>query len=283
MVSTTPLSIAHATLADALLPVVTAAARIQMRYFRSGTAVVTKADATPVTAADHESELLIIASLCAIAPGVPIVAEEAVAAGDTPKIARKAGAEFFLVDPLDGTREFINGRPEFTINIALVRDGVPRFGVIYAPALGVLYATLGDNQAVEVPLQADAPPRRLSELKTLAIHTRPPPATGLVAVASRSNNSPGTDAFLGQYKIAGRTAAGSSIKFCVVAKGDADIYPRVGPTCEWDIAAGHAILAAAGGTVTQLDGQALCYGNHAQKFCNPDFVAWGRGPIAPQH
>ena len=283
MSSATSLSIAHADLADKLLPAVMAAARVQMRYFRAGTAVSTKADTTPVTAADQEAEVLILAALAAIAPAVPVVAEELVASGVIPQLVSQKGAEFFLVDPLDGTREFINGRLEFTINVALVRDGVPRFGLIYAPAVGVLYATLGDGHAAEAQLAPDQTPQRISDLQPVAIHARPPPASGLVAVASRSNNSPGTDAFLGQYTIASRTAAGSSIKFCVVAKGEADIYPRVGPTCEWDTAAGHAILAAAGGSVTQLDGQPMRYGNHARNFRNPDFVAWGRGPIKPKH
>ncbi len=277
------LSLSHARLADALLPAVLDAACIQMRYFRAGTAVQTKSDATPVTVADQESEAVLLAALARLAPGVPVVAEEAAAAGRVPNLAGSGMAELFLVDPLDGTREFIADRPEFTINIALVRQGVARFGLIYAPAQGVLYATLNDSQAVELSIAPDADARRFAELRTHEIRSRAAPVAGLVAVASRSHGSAGTDAFLGQYTIAQRTGAGSSLKFCVVAKGAADIYPRVGQTMEWDTAAGQAILTAAGGSVTTLDGAPLHYGKHAQGFRNPDYVAWGRGPLPPQH
>ena len=282
MTAITPLSIEHYLLADALLPAVMTAARVQMRYFRAGTAVITKADATPVTAADQESETIILAALATLAPRVPVIAEEAMAAGQMAVTGSGPGAELFLVDPLDGTREFIANRPEFTINIALVRDGVPRFGIIYAPALGVLYATLGEDQAIEAQVLPDAEVTRFADLATARIRSRAAPADGLVAVASRSHGSQATDAFLGQYKIARRTAAGSSLKFCVVAKGEADIYPRCGPTCEWDTAAGQAILSVAGGCVTTLDGVPLVYGKRDQKFRNPDYVAWGRGPLKPE-
>jgi 3'(2'), 5'-bisphosphate nucleotidase len=123
----------------------------------------------------------------------------------------------------------------------------------------------------------------MSDLTTREIRSRAAPPEGMVAVASRSHGSAGTDAFLGQYKIQRRTAAGSSLKFCLVAKGEADIYPRVGRTCEWDTAAGQAILQSAGGSVTRLDGEPMLYGNSAARFCNPDYVAWGRGPVPPQH
>ena len=272
-----------AHLVDALLPAVLAAARVQMHYFRVGCAVLTKTDASPVTAADHESEALILQALAHHMPGVPVIAEEAAAAGHLPSINQTPDLEFFLVDPLDGTREFVNGRPEFTINIALVRAGIPRFGLIYVPATGQLFATLGNHHAIEAHIDATQTAPRLADLNARHIQTRRPPSSGLVAVASRSNHAPGADAFLGQYTVIQRTSAGSSLKFCLVAQGAADIYPRVGPTCEWDTAAGHAIVSAAGGSVTQLDGQPLVYGNAAAKFLNPDFVAWGRQPLAPQH
>ncbi len=276
-----PLSIAHADLTDALLPAVMEAARLQLRYFCCNTMVHTKADASPVTMADHESEAILLAALAAIAPAVPVVAEESAAGGHVPDLSGGEGA-FFLVDPLDGTREFVADRPEFTINIALVRDGAPRFGLIYAPALGVLYATLSDTLAVEAMLDPASVAPRMSDLVTTTMTTRAAPSDGLVAVASRSHGSAGTDAFLGQYKVKRRTSAGSSLKFGLIAKGEADIYPRLGPTCEWDTAAGHAILSAAGGSVTTLDGTPLRYGNAAAKFINPDFVAWGRGPLAAE-
>lgn len=270
-----------ADLADALLPAILAAARLQMRYFRSGAAVETKSDATPVTVADKESEAVILAALARVAPNTPVIAEEAMAAGRMPDIGGGA-VDFFLVDPLDGTREFIADRPEFTINIALIRNRSPSFGIIYAPALGELYATLGERHAVEAQVQPDRSVLRFADLAPREIRSRAAPAEGLIAVASRSHGTPGTDAFLGQYKIARRIAAGSSLKFCQVAKGEADIYPRVGRTSEWDTAAGQAILQAAGGSVTMLDGTPLLYGNSAERFRNPDYVAWGRGPLPPQ-
>jgi 3'(2'), 5'-bisphosphate nucleotidase len=269
-------------LADALLPAVFAAARVQMRYFRSGAKVETKSDTTPVTAADQESEALLLQALARIAPHTPVVAEEAMAAGRIPDVGGGT-VDYLLVDPLDGTREFISDRPEFTINIALIQNRRPTFGIIYAPALGQLFATLGERHAVEVQVQPSSTASRFSDLATREIRSRAAPPEGMVAVASRSHNSPGTDAFLGQFKIQQRTAAGSSLKFCVVAKGDADIYPRVGRTCEWDIAAGHAILNSAGGSVTMLDGAPFLYGRSADRFRNPDYVAWGRGPVPPQH
>ncbi len=272
----------HAALADQLLPVVLEAARIQMRYFRVGTPVQAKADASPVTVADQESEAVILSALARITPGVPVVAEEAVAAGDSPDLRHRPTPQFFLVDPLDGTREFVADRPEFTINIALVSHGAPRFGLIYAPALDLLYATLGATHVVEARLSPASTARCFADLACVKITSRPPPPRGLVAVASRSHGSPSTDAFLGQYRIERRTSAGSSLKFCALAKGDADIYPRFGPTCEWDTAAGHAILQAAGGRVTTLDGADLTYGHSALRFLNPDFVAWGKAPLRPE-
>ena len=276
------LTVPHAILAARLLPAVMAAARVQMHYFRSGTAVTAKSDASPVTAADQESEALLVAALTSVAPGIPIVAEEAVAAGVIPDLTGAAAREFFLVDPLDGTREFVADRPEFTITIALVRDGVPRFGLIYAPALSLFYVTVGDGEAIEAHLTPADNVTAMTDLNAVPIRSRAAPVDGLVALASRSHGSAGTDAFLGQYRIARRTSAGSSLKFCALAKGDADIYSRCGPTCEWDTAAGHAILAAAGGSVTTLDGRPLTYGKKGTRFLNPDFVAWGRTPLPPQ-
>ncbi len=281
MPSKPSLSISHAALAEGLLPAVLAAGRTQLRYFRSGTAVAIKADRTPVTAADQESETILSAALTAVAPGVPVVAEEAAAAGETPVLDTSGSGAFFLVDPLDGTREFIAGRTEFTINIALVSNQTPRFGLIYAPALSQLFVTLDDERAFAAKLDVSAPARGLGDLAGRTIRSRAPESDGLVAVASRSHRTPGTDAFLGQYRIKDRKSAGSSLKFCLLAKGEADIYPRVGPTSEWDTAAGHAILTSAGGSVTLLDGAPLLYGKQSQKFRNPDFVAWGRAPLPP--
>ncbi len=258
---------------DALLPSVLAAAKVQLAYMRTGVSVTTKADKTPVTLADQESEAILLAALAKFAPGVPVIAEEAMAAGVQPTI----GQRFFLVDPLDGTREFIAGRGEFTINIALVVNGQPGFGLIYAPATGRFFVTPADGMAVEADLDANTSANSLSDVTTRAIKTRSPPEGGMVAVASRSHMTEATTRFLARFPISDSRSAGSSMKFCLVARGDADIYPRIeGRTCEWDIAAGHAILRAAGGDVTEPDGTALRYGKVGEHYYNGDFVAWGR-------
>jgi 3'(2'), 5'-bisphosphate nucleotidase len=246
-----------------------------MRYFKAGVAVETKADATPVTVADHEAEEALLEGLARAAPGVPVIAEEAVAAGRVPAI-RDA---FFLVDPLDGTRAFIRRSPEFTINIGLVENGQPVFGIIYAPALQLLFATLGPDEAVEAGIAPDAEGVRLADCRLKRLKTREPDAKALVAFASRSHAAESTDAFLKRLPIAEKRKASSSLKFCLIARGEADLYARVGETNEWDTAAGHAILAAAGGCVTAIDGRPLLYGKREAGFANPYFVAWARGPL----
>ena len=218
-----------------------------------------KSDASPVTEADERAEALIVPALQALAPEVPVVAEEAVAAGRVPEVGRR----FWLVDPLDGTKEFISRNGEFTVNIALVEDGAPRLGVVLAPALGRLFAgVVGQGAWVEEDGQ-----RR-------AIAVRKPPAEGLTVVASRSHgDAAALEAFLAGRRVARQVSAGSSLKLCLVAAGEADCYPRLGRTMEWDIAAGHAVLAAAGGRVGTVAGEPLRYGKPG--FDNPHFVAWG--------
>ena len=271
-------AIDHIHLAAALVPPVLAAGAIEMRHYRAGVAVEAKADQSPVTIADREAEVVLVAAIALAAPTIPIIAEEAVSAGRMPAI----GAEFFLVDPLDGTREFIEQRGEFTVNIALVRDGMPVFGIVYAPATEELYVTLGPDRAAMARVAPREGPVTLADLKLEPIHTRRPDLSALVALASRSHSNVETETFLGRYRIATRTNAGSSLKFCAIARGSADIYPRLGPTMEWDTAAGHAVLLAAGGAVTTLDGAPLRYGNTAAALRNPHFVAWGTSvPIAP--
>ena len=228
-----------------------------------------KQDASPVTEADHAAEAIILEHLRRVAPAIPIVAEEEVAAGRIPKVA----GEFFLVDPLDGTKEFIARRGDFTVNIALVRDGQPVMGVVFAPANEKLF--LGDVttgqafRAAQKPDPSHAAPRE-------AISVRQPPAKGLTAVASRSHSNADTDSYLKRHNVVDRVSVGSSLKFCLVASGEADVYPRLGPTMEWDTAAGHAVLAAAGGKVLTLDGQPLRYGK--PEFRNPSFIAGGSAP-----
>ncbi len=258
-------------LADALLPVALAAGRVQMGYFRAGALVQTKADTTPVTVADQESEALILAALAQLAPGVPVIAEEAMAAGQMPDI----GNTFFLVDPLDGTREFIAGRGEFTVNIALVQGTTPVFGLVYAPVTHDLFLTTGPNTAVRAKVAPDDATATLTSISARPIQVRRADPERVVVMASRSHMTPETEAFLSRFKVAERRSAGSSLKFCLVAAGEADLYPRAGRTNEWDTAAGQAVLAAAGGKVTTFDGEILRYGKSADRFRNPDYVAWG--------
>jgi 3'(2'), 5'-bisphosphate nucleotidase len=259
-------------LVEGLLPAVLAAGRIEMRHVAAGVAVETKADTTPVTVADREAEAVLLEGLQQVAPGVPDIAEEAVAAGRIPEI----GDAFFLVDPLDGTRAFIKGSPEFTINIGLVAGDRPVFGIIYAPALDSFYATLASDEAVAAHISPDAHATRLDACDFTRLHTRAPDPGALVAFASRSHASQSTEAFLARLPIAETRKASSSLKFCLIAKGEADLYARLGQTSEWDTAAGHAILAAAGGCVTTVDGEPLRYGKSSEGFANPHFVAWGR-------
>jgi 3'(2'), 5'-bisphosphate nucleotidase len=226
-----------------------------------------KADASPVTAADEAAEKILLADLAAIAPGVPVVAEESVAAGRVPVVADR----FFLVDPLDGTREFVSRRDEFTVNVALIEAGEPVLGVVFAPARHELY--WGDVKAQKAG-RIDADPDGTMPSMGAIICARLPPRQGLTAVASRSHRTPETDAFLANYQVTEFRSIGSSLKFCIVAAGEADIYPRVGTTMEWDTAAGHAVLRAAGGSVTGLAGEPFRYGKPG--FRNGNFVARGR-------
>lgn len=266
------------TLAERLLPSVLAAGAAEMRHYAEGVDVEFKSDKSPVTAADREAEALILEGLQEAAPGVPVIAEERVAAGER----TERGSAYFLVDPLDGTREFIKKSGEFTINIGLVVDGMPVFGLIYAPALEAFFVTLGERRAVEtrIPLRAARESLADHDLRPLA--TRTPNRSALTAVESRSHGTPEDAAFLARYDVADVRRVGSSLKFCQIARGEADMYLRLGPTCEWDTAAGQAILAAAGGSVTTLDGEPLRYGRSGGDHVNPSFVAWAQGPIAPR-
>ncbi len=260
-------------LASALFETVQRAGKAILEIYAGGLDVRSKDDASPVTDADEAGEKIILADLARVAPDVPVIAEEAVAAGNVPRI----GHLFFLVDPLDGTKEFVRGTGEFTVNIALVADGVPRLGVIYAPALGDIYLTLRPHRAVKarVPPSEIAP---LSEAAPVEMHTRAPMAGQLIAAASRSHMNEQTRAFLDSRGITETCSAGSSLKFCTLAAGLADVYPRLGPTMEWDTAAGDAILRAAGGVVLSEDGAPLRYGKTDSGYLNPGFIAWGRAP-----
>jgi 3'(2'), 5'-bisphosphate nucleotidase len=241
-----------------------------MAVYATDFSVQQKADASPVTVADEAAERIILADLARLAPSTPVVAEEAVAAGKGPVDAAKEG-RFFLVDPLDGTKEFVGRRDEFTVNVALIERGEPVLGVVFAPARRELY--WGDVRAGKAG-RIDADPDGTMPSLGTAISVRSRPAEGWVAVASRSHRTPETDAFLATYPVKEFRSIGSSLKFCVVAAGEADIYPRLGTTMEWDTAAGQAVLVAAGGRVTTLDGRPFTYGK--ADFRNGHFVAWGR-------
>ncbi len=253
------LPIRHADLLEQVIPLAREAGKLIMAIYAEDFAVTHKADASPVTQADAVAEAAIVQGLRALAPMLPIVAEEAVSAGE--KVS--AGERFWLVDPLDGTKEFISRNGEFTVNIALIEQGEPVLGVVYAPALDRLYAGARGLGAFRIGAGG------LRE----AIACRPPGADGLVVVASRSHGDEAAlEAFLAGRKVARVAQAGSSLKLCLLAEGEADVYPRLGRTMEWDIAAGHAVLAAAGGRVCDLQGRPLGYGKPG--FDNPHFAAW---------
>ena len=265
----------HRQLAARLLPAVLAAGRLEMSYFQTGLAVETKADSSPVTVADRAAEDIIVASLAEVLPGVAIVAEEAFAAGHRPALTDP----FLLVDALDGTKQFVSGHREFTINIALVEGGQPVFGLIYAPALGDLLLTEGPARALRAHIDPASNVTTLDAANPAAIHARPPPASGLTALQSRSRNLEVSNTFLEDFAINDRRRLGSSYKFCLIACGEADIYPQLGDTREWDIAAGQAILLAAGGTIAALDGSPMRYGKSGVDYLNPPFIASSR-PLA---
>jgi 3'(2'), 5'-bisphosphate nucleotidase len=236
--------------------------------FEAGFETIIKADASPVTVADHAAEAIILKALAELAPDIPVVAEEEAAAGRIPVV----GDRFFLVDPLDGTREFVARGRDFTVNIGLIQQGAPTLGVIYAPSYGRLWA--GDT-LTGVAFTAEAPAGE-AEGPRKPLKVRPVPSSP-VAVASKSHDVPATEAYLKQLSITERRSIGSSLKFCLLAEGEADLYPRPSPTSEWDTAAGHAVLVAAGGRVFDIQGGPLAYGKEG--FRNPGFVA--TGPLDP--
>ncbi|HEX6374495.1 MAG TPA: 3'(2'),5'-bisphosphate nucleotidase CysQ [Allosphingosinicella sp.] len=236
------------------------------RIYAEGCEAEEKEDGSPVTIADRHAEAIILGRLAAAFPDIPVLAEEEAAAGRIPSL----GTRFFCVDPLDGTRGFVQRTGEFTVNIGLIEDGAPVAGVIYAPDPKLLYYGARGEGAFRVRDGGGVEP----------IRPRPRPESGLSAVGSRSHASHGTAAKSGHLGIADFVASSSSLKFCLVADGTAHVYPRHGITAEWDTAAGQAILEAAGGRVMALgeDGAetgALTYGKIDRAFLNPPFIAWG--------
>lgn len=233
----------------------------------SAMTIEAKSDASPVTEADRLSERVILSGLRSACPKTVCVAEEEFACGH---VVGGACDTFMLIDPLDGTREFVNGNADFTVNIALIRDGVPELGVVYAPARGLLYSG-GPSGARRYAVEPDF---SCGEGRDISVRASSGPSR---IVASRSHRTPETDSFIARYPGAEIASVGSSLKFCLLAEGEADLYPRFGRTMEWDTAAGDAVLRAAGGCTRTLDGKPLRYGKRAQEneadFANPWFIA----------
>jgi 3'(2'), 5'-bisphosphate nucleotidase len=226
-----------------------------------------KLDGSPVTQADLAADAIIVDGLKQLMPAVPVVSEERVDPSTGPYLA-----SFFIVDPLDGTREFIAGHNDYTVNIALVTNGRPLLGVIGAPALGLLWRGIVGSGSERLSLSLDPAIRQASRT---AIRPRPRPDDAWIAAVSRSHGDPRTDAFIDGRRGAKRLQIGSALKFCRVAEGTADIYPRLSTISEWDIAAGHAIVEAAGGTVADSRGQPIRFGLRKGNFLVPEFIVWG--------
>ena len=255
-----------ARLVEELLPAVHAAGEVIMQIYAKGVEANCKVDGSPVTAADQAAEDILLQALGSTAPGIAIISEENV---DSHAISPQN--RFFLVDPLDGTKEFLraDGRGAFTVNIALIEKGRPVMGIVYAPALDRLFYTKEGERPVEI---TDGSEKQLS--------VRPVPPAGAIAVASHSHRDPETDTWLANHSISETMAIGSSLKFCLVAAGVADVYPRFGPTMEWDTAAGDAILRAAGGRMETPSGDDFTYGK--ADYRNGAFIACGGFcPIRP--
>ncbi len=238
-----------------------------MDIYNSDFSARSKDDASPVTDADELAEKIILAGLEHLLPGIPVLAEESFSAGFRPEV----GSTFILVDPVDGTKEFINKNGEFTVNIALIENRIPTAGCVYAPARERIY--VGGTQAWAGTLKAG---EAIVTNKLASISTRTAPSGGLTGVMSRSHADAATLAFADSAGVTERTSAGSSLKFCLVAEGLADVYPRFGPTREWDTGAGHAVLKAAGGAVLTPEGELFLYGKDETEYLNGPFVAWGR-------
>lgn len=251
-----------AEILDDLCALARAAGAVEKQIFEGDFIAEIKQDGSPVTIADQKAEELIVKKLAELAPEIPFLGEESVAAGTIPDIS---GGTYWCVDPLDGTKEFVGGGGEFTVNIALMENFIPVLGVIYLPMKDVLYAAAGRGQ---VFMQASG------SLDKAPLAARQPPEDGLTVIESRRHGNPeAIQRFVSGYKVAALAARSSSLKFCAIAEGVADLYPRLAPTCEWDTAAGDAILRAAGGHVLALDGSPLRYGKIEDGFLNPFFAA----------
>jgi 3'(2'), 5'-bisphosphate nucleotidase len=257
---------AAASLIEPLTDLVVRAGRAILAVNRAAMKIDGKTDGSPVTEADLAADSIIGEGLARLAPNIPSLSEECVQFAKPPY-----KDSFFLIDPLDGTKEFVAGRDEFTVNLALVTGGVPLLGIIGAPALGLIWRGIVGRGAERLTLNDGAAPH------VEPIRTRPFPLRGkpwTVAV-SRSHGDKRTEAFIAERPGAARSELGSAVKFGRVAEGLVDIYPRLSPTCEWDVAAGHAVVTAAGGRITDSKGAALHFGAGSQDFIVPEFIAWG--------
>jgi 3'(2'), 5'-bisphosphate nucleotidase len=246
----------------AIVAIARRAAAAILEIYEGAFAVRSKADRTPLTEADERSEAIIVAALRELTPGVPVVAEESQARGET-AFAQPSPSAFWLVDPLDGTREFVDRNGQFAINIGLVQDGRPVLGAILVPVEGIVWSGIVGVGAF----------RQVRDGTETPIRARPKPARGLVLVTSRNHASGAESAVASAHAIAEHRHLGSAAKFGLLAEGSADLYPRLGPTSEWDTCAGEALLVAAGGHVERTDGRLLEYGKPG--FRNPDFIARG--------
>jgi len=254
---------------DILARIALDAGALIMQVYASDFDVSRKDDSSPVTEADEKAEALILAALAEADPDLPVIAEESVAAGKIPEHEDR----FALVDPLDGTKEFINKRGEFTVNIGIIENGVPVMGVVYAPALNRLFVAENRFSAWQATAEPGGPVPSADGRTPLRI--RRAPEAGVTAIASKSHRSDETNAFLDSQNVNDIISAGSSLKFCLIAAGEADLYPRHGRTMEWDTAAGQAVAEAAGARVTETDGSPLLYGKRARGYDNPHFIVWG--------
>jgi 3'(2'), 5'-bisphosphate nucleotidase len=244
-----------------------AGALIMQVYDRARIDTRAKADSSPVTEADEKADALIARRLAAAFPDILVVTEEQAASHN------RHAERFLIVDPLDGTKEFIQRRGDFTVNIALVENGVPRRGVVYAPAKGRLFYTRADGTSVE-----ESGPFGPEPGAQHVLQVSQPDNEALRVVASKSHRDAATDAYIDRYRVAESKSAGSSLKFCLIAAGEADLYPRLGPTMEWDTAAGDAVVRGAGGHVARLaDHESLTYGK--EDYRNPFFVAFAPGVV----
>jgi 3'(2'), 5'-bisphosphate nucleotidase len=262
----TPEKTADARLAESLTVIAlnACAAILKVDFRHAGTRH--KADTSPITLADEAAQAAILQALTRLLPDVPIASEEAAC-----QWQGQAPGEFLLVDPLDGTAEFLAGRLEYTVNIALVRDGTPAVGVVAAPALGLIWRGAIGHGAERLSFS----PGDTDARNAAAIHTRAWPADERLAAISRSHYDAASAAFLERIAPVRPMEYGSALKFCRVAEGAVDVYPRLAPTCEWDVAAGYAVVAAAGGTVVTPDGAPLRFGRLREDFRIPGFIAWG--------